>query len=68
MKRIFKTILSSGALLLVVALFGRVQAQEPVEITYWLWDVAQIPQYEQCAADFEALNPNISITIEQHGG
>jgi multiple sugar transport system substrate-binding protein len=68
MKRIFKSLLGSGLLMLVLAVFGGVQAQEPVELTYWLWDVAQVPQYQQCAADFEAANPDISIIIEQPGG
>jgi multiple sugar transport system substrate-binding protein len=37
------------------------------EVTYWLWDANQLPAYEQCATDFEALNPDIDIAIEQVG-
>jgi multiple sugar transport system substrate-binding protein len=35
------------------------------EVTYWMWDSAQLPGYQQCAADFEAHNPDIDIAIEQ---
>jgi multiple sugar transport system substrate-binding protein len=35
------------------------------EITYWMWDSAQLPGYQQCVADFEARNPDIHIAIEQ---
>jgi multiple sugar transport system substrate-binding protein len=35
------------------------------EVTYWMWDSAQLPGYQQCAADFEARNPDIHIAIEQ---
>jgi multiple sugar transport system substrate-binding protein len=35
------------------------------EVTYWMWDASQLPGYEQCAADFEARNPEIDIAIEQ---
>ncbi len=40
---------------------------EAVTIKYVLWDANQQPAYEQCATDFEALNPNINIDIEQLG-
>ena len=68
MRRSVKLQLVASILLIMLAAFGSVQAQEPVELSYWLWDVAQVPQYEECAANFEAANPNISITIEQPGG
>ncbi len=38
-----------------------------VTIDYWLWDSNQQPFYEQCAADFEAANPNIDVVISQFG-
>jgi len=38
-----------------------------VELRYALWDSAQQPAYEQCAAAFTAKNPNITIKIEQSG-
>jgi len=37
------------------------------EITYGLWDSNQLPAYEQCAADFMAANPDVTVTIEQLG-
>jgi multiple sugar transport system substrate-binding protein len=38
-----------------------------VTIRYALWDSAQQPAYEQCAAAFQTKNPNITIKIEQSG-
>ena len=38
-----------------------------VTIRYGLWDSAQQPQYEACAKDFQAKNPNITIKFEQAG-
>ncbi|MGH3585093.1 MAG: ABC transporter substrate-binding protein [Pseudonocardia sp.] len=35
------------------------------EVTYWMWDSAQLPAYQQCATDFEARHPEIDIAIEQ---
>ncbi len=40
---------------------------EAVTIKYGLWDSNQLPAYEQCATDFMALNPNITINITQQG-
>src|SRR5690606_27627933 len=68
MKRFGRTWLVFSVLMLTLVAFGSIQAQDTVELTYWLWDVAQVPQYEECAANFEAANPNIAITIEQPGG
>jgi multiple sugar transport system substrate-binding protein len=36
-------------------------------IRYALWDSGQQPAYEQCAAKFQGLNPNIQIKFEQVG-
>lgn len=36
-------------------------------ISYGLWDSNQLPAYQQCAADFEAANPEYKIDIEQIG-
>ncbi|MEV1010739.1 sugar ABC transporter substrate-binding protein [Streptomyces sp. NPDC049881] len=36
-------------------------------ITYWLWDSAQQPGYQQCADDFEASQDDYAIRIEQRG-
>lgn len=38
-----------------------------VEIRYALWDSAQQPAYEACAAEFTKANPNITIKVEQSG-
>jgi len=40
---------------------------ETVEIRYGLWDSAQQPAYEACAAAFQKEHPNIKIKIEQSG-
>jgi len=40
---------------------------ETVEIRYALWDSAQQPPYEECAAAFNKSHPNISIKFEQSG-
>lgn len=37
------------------------------EIQYWLWDSNQQPAYQQCADDFTAANPNVSVKIQQYG-
>lgn len=37
----------------------------PTTIEYWLWDDAQLPAYQQCADDFTAKNPNITVNITQ---
>jgi len=36
------------------------------EISYWLWDNNQQPAYQQCADDFHAANPNITVKITQY--
>jgi multiple sugar transport system substrate-binding protein len=35
------------------------------EISYWLWDANQLPAYQQCADEFHAKNPNITVKITQ---
>ncbi|MCB0214622.1 MAG: extracellular solute-binding protein, partial [Anaerolineae bacterium] len=42
-------------------------SDEAVELRYALWDSAQQPAYEACAAEFQKEHPNISIKIEQSG-
>ena len=37
------------------------------EIQYWLWDSNQQPAYTQCAKDFMAANPNVTVKIQQYG-
>jgi multiple sugar transport system substrate-binding protein len=40
---------------------------DAVEITYALWDSAQQPAYEACAAEFQKEHPNIGVKVEQSG-
>ncbi|RSM74139.1 ABC transporter substrate-binding protein [Actinoplanes sp. ATCC 53533] len=37
------------------------------EVSYWLWDANQQPAYQQCATDFTAKNPKITVKISQKG-
>ncbi|NIZ93032.1 ABC transporter substrate-binding protein [Kineococcus rubinsiae] len=37
------------------------------EITYWMWEAAQLPAYQQCAEDFHRVNPDVDVKIEQFG-
>lgn len=39
----------------------------PVTIDYWLWDDTQLPLYQQCADDFHAANPDVTVQITQTG-
>ena len=36
-------------------------------IDYWLWDANQLPGYRQCAEDFNAANPDLTVRITQLG-
>ncbi len=36
-------------------------------LSYGLWDSNQLPAYQQCADDFHAANPDITIKVEQLG-
>jgi multiple sugar transport system substrate-binding protein len=36
-------------------------------VTYWLWDANQLPAYQQCATDFHAANPGVTVKITQLG-
>lgn len=51
----------------MLALAASVNAQDSVTIQYWLWDTSQLPPYQQCADDFHAANPNITINVQQLG-
>ena len=44
---------------------GESSADGGVTINYWLWDDRQAPLYQQCADDFHAANPNITVKITQ---
>lgn len=36
-------------------------------LSYGLWDSNQLPAYQQCADDFHAANPDITVEVEQMG-
>ena len=61
-----KLMLATLISVLLLSLAGIASAQD-VTIRYVLWDTNQLPPYEQCAADFMAANPGITIEIEQLG-
>ena len=44
---------------------GESSADSGVTINYWLWDDRQAPLYQQCADDFHAANPGITVKITQ---
>lgn len=62
----FKVLFVLLAVVLLTSVMA-VQAQDAVQIRYGLWDAAQQPSYEECAAAFEAANPSIDVVIEQLG-
>ncbi len=37
------------------------------EISYWMWDAAQMPMYQKCADDFHAANPDVTVKLSQFG-
>ncbi|WP_297105551.1 ABC transporter substrate-binding protein [Tessaracoccus sp.] len=36
-------------------------------MSYWLWDAAQLPAYQQCADDFAKANEGVTVKITQTG-
>ena len=40
---------------------------EMAEIRYINWDINQFPAYEECAVNFNEMNPNIVVTVENIG-
>jgi multiple sugar transport system substrate-binding protein len=65
MKHRFSLIVVVVAVLL--ALTTSAAAQDAVTIRYVLWDTNQLPPYQECAANFMAANPGITVNIEQLG-
>jgi multiple sugar transport system substrate-binding protein len=64
--------LATAAALAAVALSlsacgGGTPASAAGEINYWLWDANQLPAYQQCATDFHAANPELTVKITQRG-
>ena len=62
-----RLVLIVGLTLVMLSVVALAHAQDAVTIKYELWDTNQLPPYQQCAADFMAANPNITIDIEQLG-
>ncbi|WES64421.1 sugar ABC transporter substrate-binding protein [Microbacter sp. GSS18] len=69
-----KSLLSAGLVVVAVgALAGCSSGSDSgsedgvTTISYGLWDSNQLPAYQQCAADFEAANPEYTVDIEQIG-
>lgn len=60
-----KKITAPLALTLALASLPVAHAQTPTTLTYWLWEAAQLPGYQQCAAGFTKANPDINVKIEQ---
>ncbi|MBH0007736.1 sugar ABC transporter substrate-binding protein [Salinibacterium sp. SWN1162] len=60
-------VLAAVPLVLAGCSAGSTDADGPVEIKYSLWDANQMPAYQQCADDFHAANPDITISIDQSG-
>ncbi|HEX2995426.1 MAG TPA: sugar ABC transporter substrate-binding protein [Anaerolineales bacterium] len=54
-------------LAIAVPAVGPVHARQDVTIRYWLWDNNQLPAYTECANQFMASNPGITVEIEQLG-
>lgn len=46
---------------------GGSSADAKGDISYWLWDSNQLPAYQQCANDFHAANPDLTVKITQRG-
>jgi multiple sugar transport system substrate-binding protein len=65
MKRRLSLIFVVAAVLLVLT--TGVAAQDAVTIRYQLWDTSQLPPYQECATNFMAANPGITVNIEQLG-
>lgn len=42
-------------------------ATATVVLRHLLWDASQRPMYQQCARDFERLNPQVQVRVQQQG-
>ncbi|MDF2558626.1 MAG: sugar transporter substrate-binding protein [Microbacterium sp.] len=62
-----KTVAGTVAGLSVLLLGGCAAATDESTIDYWLWDANQLPAYRQCAEDFNAANPDLSVRVTQLG-
>ncbi|MCC8402290.1 sugar ABC transporter substrate-binding protein [Paraburkholderia sp. MMS20-SJTN17] len=57
----------TAALAVAVTLGLGAASASAVDVRYMLWDSNQMPAYQQCAADFHKLHPDITIKINQVG-
>lgn len=57
---------ATSAALASMTLASAANAQS-VTLDYWMWDSAQKPAYEKCAARFTEKNPDIAVKISQYG-
>jgi multiple sugar transport system substrate-binding protein len=69
MKKTLGTVaaLAAVALSLSACGGGASSAAAKGQIDYWLWDANQLPAYQQCATDFHAANPDLTVKITQRG-
>ncbi|MCU6478933.1 ABC transporter substrate-binding protein [Arthrobacter sp. A2-55] len=68
MKKTLATATALAAVALsLTACGGGSSASASGEINYWLWDANQLPAYQQCATDFHAANPDLTVKITQRG-
>jgi len=69
MKKNLAVIAAIAAVPLVLAgcASGSTDSASGTTISYGLWDSNQLPAYQQCAKDFQAANPDITVKIEQAG-
>ena len=61
-----KLFLSTLIMVLMLSIAGAASAQD-VTIRYIMWDANQLPPYQQCADNFMAANPGITVEVEQLG-
>lgn len=65
--RIAGAVVSTLALTATAACGGGGTQSATGPIQYWLWDSSQQPGYQQCADNFAAQNPGLSVQISQYG-
>lgn len=65
--RIAGAVVSTLALTATAACGGGGTQSATGPIQYWLWDSSQQSGYQQCADNFAAQNPGLSVQISQYG-
>lgn len=56
-----------AAALITLSGCGTGATSSSTTIDYWLWNSLQLAEYQKCADEFEAENPDIDVTITQYG-